>query len=172
MYSPVQICTAVVVRMTQQPRQPSLLPSPPTPDLTDVCHRLDPRGPGPSPSPGTGPSTGTGTSTSTSTSIGTGIGTDQGRAGARSGTKGYGVTKRSCGQLAEWRCEQLRALDWPVGHVKLKLDREDLVLAMEKIIADFNAKQRGNPTIDQCFLKVAKIYLMMISPRSISIWQA
>ena len=42
------------------------------------------------------------------------------------------------------------------GLVKLKLDREDLVLAMEKIIAEFNAKQRENPTIDQCFLKVGQ----------------
>ena len=57
---------------------------------------------------------------------------------------------------AEWRCAKLRAMGWPVGHVKLKLDREELVLAMEKIIAKFNAKQRENPTIDKCFLKVGQ----------------
>ena len=36
------------------------------------------------------------------------------------------------------------------------MDREDIVLAMEKIIADFNVKQRANPTIDKCFLKAGQ----------------
>ena len=57
---------------------------------------------------------------------------------------------------AEWRTQQLQQMGWPAGHVKLTLRREEIVSTMERIIAEFNAKQMVNPTIDKCFLKVGQ----------------
>eukprot|EP01045_Picozoa_sp_COSAG04_P000551 COSAG04_NODE_13_length_42806_cov_92.030323_24_plen_337_part_00 len=54
----------------------------------------------------------------------------------------------------EWKENKLAELGSEQGHVKIKMDRMELVLAMEKVRADLNEKERASPTIRPCFKKV------------------
>lgn len=51
-----------------------------------------------------------------------------------------------------WKTKVVKSM--PLGHMKLKLPRDEFIVALENIFREYNAKERSRPTIKPCFAKV------------------